>query len=113
MVWRSTGVAEVALKVDSPLEVHMDGDDVVLVRLTGGIHAFEVYCPHEGGVLAEGHVSGESIVCPLHGAEYNLRTGAIEADPDGIRPPTGNVRGLSTYPVKLVAGIVHVDLDAT
>lgn len=110
MAWRSTGVAETTLKPRSPIEVMVDGRPVLLVRLEQSVYASDAYCPHEGGILSDGQVSEDHIVCPVHGAQFDLRTGAIEADPDGIRPPTGSVSGLASYPVKVVNGIVHVEV---
>ncbi len=110
MAWRSTGVADLTLRPASPLEVQVEGRAVLLVRLVRTIYAAEAYCPHEGGILSEGRVSGDHLVCPIHAAEFSIRTGAIQVDPDGIRPPTGDVPGLRTYPVKLVGGIIHIEL---
>ena len=42
----------------------------------GRIFATENRCPHRHGPLAEGVLGGGRIICPLHGHQFNLETGA-------------------------------------
>ena len=35
-------------------------------------------CPHKGGPLADGIVTGTSVVCPLHAWKINLEDGRVE-----------------------------------
>ena len=55
----------------------------------------------EGGELASGELQGEEIVCPRHGARFNLR--AVTA------PPAYSV--VATFPVRVTAGWVEVRDD--
>jgi 3-phenylpropionate/trans-cinnamate dioxygenase ferredoxin subunit len=50
-------------------------DDVGLFNLNGEIYAISDVCTHDGGPLVEGHLDGEYIVCPRHGARFNIKTG--------------------------------------
>lgn len=59
-------------------------------------------CPHKGGPLCDGILSGRAVVCPLHGWKINLETGAIE------RPGGVACEGVRTYPLRVEAGIVAV-----
>jgi len=50
-----------------------------LFRIDGDILALDNICPHRGGSLGEGEVTGEIVACPWHGWEFNCRTGvAVE-----------------------------------
>lgn len=40
-------------------------------------------CPHKGGPLSEGIVSGKVVVCPLHNWTIDLETGAATAPDEG------------------------------
>jgi nitrite reductase (NADH) small subunit len=62
-------------------------------------------CPHQGGPLADGIVAGDSVICPLHGWKVCLRSGAVK------RPPKQQAC-VQSYPVKVVDGIVLVQLTA-
>jgi 3-phenylpropionate/trans-cinnamate dioxygenase ferredoxin subunit len=41
----------------------------------GKIVAFGDVCTHDDGPLAEGNIDGNDVVCPRHGARFNLFTG--------------------------------------
>lgn len=49
---------------------------VAVFRTRGGeLFATQAECPHRGGPLADGLVGGGRVVCPLHGFQFDLRTG--------------------------------------
>jgi nitrite reductase (NADH) small subunit len=56
-------------------------------------------CPHRGGPLSEGIVSGKSVACPLHNWVIDLETGAAQAPDVGCAP---------RIPVKLVDGRIFL-----
>jgi 3-phenylpropionate/trans-cinnamate dioxygenase ferredoxin subunit len=66
--------------------VGVDGVQVAVFNLDGEIHAIEDVCSHDGGELASGELEGVEIVCPRHGARFDIRTGAVTAPPayDGV-----------------------------
>jgi 3-phenylpropionate/trans-cinnamate dioxygenase ferredoxin component len=55
--------------------VDYDGEDVGLFNLEGQFYAIADTCTHDHGPLVEGRLDGEWIVCPRHGARFNLITG--------------------------------------
>jgi 3-phenylpropionate/trans-cinnamate dioxygenase ferredoxin subunit len=64
----------------------VDGTRVVVFHQEGGFFALEDACTHDGGELASGELvcaggSSCEIVCPRHGARFDLRTGAVTAPP--------------------------------
>ncbi len=61
--------------------VYLDDVKVAVFNLGGEYHAIEDICTHDGGELASGTVEGEEIVCPRHGARFNIKTGAVTAPP--------------------------------
>lgn len=110
MVWQATGVALADLREDVPHGTSVGARPIVLVRLGDGVHAVEGLCPHLGGDLADGSVELGKLTCPLHGATFDVETGAVRADPFGVAPPEGAVGPLATYPARVVDGKVEVDL---
>jgi nitrite reductase/ring-hydroxylating ferredoxin subunit len=78
--------------------VSVNGEQVVLYRKQDEILAVGNECPHEGGSLCEGWVEGEIAVCPVHGWEFDLRSGACMTVP-GERVPrfTVSVEGGGIY----------------
>src|SRR5512140_2269721 len=75
----SKGVPAADLGADGLLLGHADGESVLLVRRAGEVVAVGATCTHYSGPLAQGLVVGERIVCPLHHACFDLRTGAASA----------------------------------
>jgi 3-phenylpropionate/trans-cinnamate dioxygenase ferredoxin subunit len=110
MPWRSTGVALETLASGAKREVLIEGATVLLVRLGPGVTAIEGICSHEGGLLADGTVENEQVTCPKHGAIFDVTTGQVVADPDGVIPPTGVATPLPRYTTRVEGGIVWVEL---
>lgn len=56
--------------------VEVDYVRVALFNLEGNIFAIEDVCTHDGGPLVEGEVTnGCEVVCPRHGARFDIKTG--------------------------------------
>ena len=77
-----TTVASLADVPESGLKaVQVDGANLVLVRRDGRVYALEDRCSHEEFPLSAGEVTGDQITCALHGARFDLGTGAPKALP--------------------------------
>jgi len=61
--------------------VEVNGRSIALYNAGGTIHAFDSFCAHRGGPLAEGMFDRESVVCPWHGFRFALRDGACATNP--------------------------------
>lgn len=59
----------------------VDGTSVAVFNLGGEYFAIEDVCTHDGGELASGHLEGDQVVCPRHGARFCVRTGAALSAP--------------------------------
>ncbi len=81
----------------------VEDEYVALCNVGGEIYAVADVCTHDGGPLGEGHLQGDEIECPRHGARFNVRTGAVESLPAIIPIPT--------YEVKVEGDEVAVAVD--
>jgi nitrite reductase/ring-hydroxylating ferredoxin subunit len=90
---RACAVSDVP--VEHPLGIRLEGVDIVLARAYGAIWACDGVCPHAGGELADGHMADNAIVCPMHGAKFDPRTGAVTRGPasDPLRTYTVVIDG--------------------
>ena len=70
-----------ALAPGQPALVSVDGRDVALFRRGDEVLAIGNECPHQGGSLCDGWVEGDIVVCPLHGWEFDLRSGGCMTVP--------------------------------
>jgi len=82
--------------------VEVAGKKIALFNLEGSFYAIDDTCTHRGGPLCEGEVSGEEVVCPWHGAVYNIKTGAV------LGPPAPC--GVQPYPVRIQGSDVEVQV---
>jgi len=72
--------------------IEVDGVEVVVVNLDGQFYAMENVCTHDGGPLGEGKLEGCELICPRHGARFDVRTGAATRMPAFEAAPMHEVR---------------------
>lgn len=72
--------------------VSIAGTDVLLCNVDGTIFAVEDVCTHDGGALDQGELDGCRIMCPRHGAYFDVTTGAALTLPAIVPLPTYAVR---------------------
>ncbi|MBB6285051.1 MULTISPECIES: nitrite reductase small subunit NirD [Geobacillus] len=65
------------------------------------VYAVENRCPHKGGDLSQGIVSGEFVFCPLHDWKICLKDGQAQAPDEGC---------VKTYRVTVEDGHLYVEL---
>jgi 3-phenylpropionate/trans-cinnamate dioxygenase ferredoxin subunit len=82
--------------------VDVAGAEVLLCNVDGAIYAIEDVCTHDGGALDQGLLQGACVVCPRHGATFDVRTG------DALTLPA--VLPVATFPVHVRDGNVYLEL---
>jgi NAD(P)H-dependent nitrite reductase small subunit len=95
-----TAIGNVPLREGRSVTV---GDtEIAIFRLEDRCLTIENKCPHKGGPLCDGIVSGVTVVCPLHGQRFDLETGmpVLASQPAGVL----------TFPTRVENGIIFVDL---
>ena len=97
------------LENKNPLAVRLLGEDVVVWRLHGEIHAWQDLCIHRGTKLSMGKLQQDCLVCPYHGWQYDKRGQCVlfPAHPEQTPPPKARV---TTYLVKEKYGLIWVSL---
>jgi 3-phenylpropionate/trans-cinnamate dioxygenase ferredoxin subunit len=68
-------------------KVEVDGVAVLLCNCDGTIYAVEDVCTHDGGPLDEGDLIDCKIMCPRHGALFDVTNGAALTLPAVIPLP--------------------------
>lgn len=83
-------------------QVEVNGKTIALFNLDGYYYAIDNTCTHRGGPLAEGFIEGESLTCPWHGAQFNIKTG------DVVGPPAA--KSVAKYNVRVQGDDVEVEV---
>ena len=78
--------------------------EVMLCRVNGQLHAIEDRCSHAESTLSDGFLEGVYVTCPLHFAQFDVRTGRH------LGPPA--FTGVRSFPVQQGAGGVVIELPA-
>jgi len=55
--------------------VEIDGREVLLCHTAEGVYAVDNLCSHADARLCDGKLKGQKILCPLHGAAFDVRDG--------------------------------------
>jgi nitrite reductase/ring-hydroxylating ferredoxin subunit len=74
----------------------------------GKFYAINNFCPHEAVSLSEGTLKGAIVICPLHGAKFDVTTGKCTAGAKTgfLREKTQDSR---VFEVKAEAGKILVN----
>jgi nitrite reductase/ring-hydroxylating ferredoxin subunit len=80
--------------------VTVAGREIVICHTREGVYALDNVCTHAHARMCEGRLRATRIVCPLHGASFDIRDGKV------LGPPA--VVPLPTFPVRLVDGKIEV-----
>jgi nitrite reductase/ring-hydroxylating ferredoxin subunit len=78
---------------------------VVLCRLAGALYAVPDNCSHRDAKLSEGRLRGALLTCPLHGAQFDVRTGEHQG------PPASTA--IASYQITEADGQATVSLETT
>ena len=97
-------IAEKDLPNGERLFFEIEGEAIVLFNIAGNFYAIADLCTHDEGPLGEGDLDGFDLICPRHGARFDIRTG------QAIRLPA--VTPTKSYPTRIVDGVVEVLLNS-
>jgi 3-phenylpropionate/trans-cinnamate dioxygenase ferredoxin subunit len=82
------------------LFVEVDEQAIVVFNIAGELFAIADQCSHDNGPLGEGDVEEYEVVCPRHGAKFDIRTGKALSLPAIVDIPT--------YPVRVIQGKIEL-----
>ena len=71
-----------------------------IFKVNGQYHAISAWCSHQKATMMHGELDGYELMCPLHGARFDIRNGAALSLPA--------VRGVDSYKVKVEDGTIFL-----
>ena len=98
-------VAETAeLPSGQRIFIEVDSEPIVVFNIAGSLFAIGDVCTHDDGPLGEGELSGFQIICPRHGARFDVRNGKVLSLPAVVDTPS--------YPVRVVDGWIEIGIPS-
>jgi 3-phenylpropionate/trans-cinnamate dioxygenase ferredoxin component len=82
--------------------VDVGDKSLVIFNMGGKFFALGDICSHDDGPVGEGDLEGYNIVCPRHGAKFDIQTGKVTQMPAVVDIPA--------YPVRVVNGRMEVGI---
>ena len=83
----------------------LGGRDLVICRTRDGLFALDNICTHALARLSEGRLRGQRLICPLHGASFDVRDGRVLGAP--AQQP------LKTYKVRVQGDRIEIAVGPT
>ncbi len=77
--------------------------DLVVCHTTSGVHVLDNTCTHAMARMSEGRLKGERLICPMHGASFDVSDGRVLAGPATCP--------LTTHSVRVVDGAIEISLN--
>lgn len=102
MPWIAT-ISPDRIDPEEPASARVGKIEVALYQAEGSYYATSLMCTHGQASLADGYLDGHLIECPLHQGLFDIRSG------EAVGPPC--YEPLRTYPVRLVDGILEVEIS--
>jgi len=84
------------------LFIEAAGRSIVIFNLAGIYYAIGDICSHDNGPVGDGEIEEHEIICPRHGARFDIRTGKATSLPAVVDIPS--------YPVRVVGDMIEIGL---
>jgi 3-phenylpropionate/trans-cinnamate dioxygenase ferredoxin subunit len=84
------------------LFIEINERPIVIFSLNGEYFATGDICSHDRGPIGEGQIEGYEVICPRHGARFDIRTGKVTRFPAASDIPS--------YPVKVEDGYLYLGI---
>jgi len=88
------------LPENSRLFIDWNNEPVVILNLAGSVYAVGDVCSHDNGPLGDGEVDGFDLICPRHGARFDIRNGKAKRGPA--------FRDIPAYEIKIEDGKIFI-----
>ena len=81
----------------------LNGREIVICHTREGVFALDNICTHAHARMCEGRLRATRLICPLHGASFDIRDGRVLGSPAVIP--------LTTHPVRIVDDTIEISIS--
>ncbi len=82
------------------LYLELDDKPIIIFNVEGEFFAIDDECTHDNGPLGEGQLEDHHIICPRHGARFDIRNGKVLSLPA--------VKDVGAYPIRVTDGKIEI-----
>jgi 3-phenylpropionate/trans-cinnamate dioxygenase ferredoxin subunit len=87
----------------------VNSKEILLTNYDGKYYAMDLKCTHMGGDLSKGKLEGKIVICPRHGAKFDITTGECVSGPKmGFMKP--KIKNEIIFVVKVEGNNILVDI---
>jgi len=90
------------LPADERMFVTIEDKPIVIFNIAGNLYAIGDVCTHDEGPLGDGEIEGCDIICPRHGARFDILTGKTMGLPAVVDIPA--------YPMRVRDGMIEIGI---
>jgi nitrite reductase/ring-hydroxylating ferredoxin subunit len=89
----------------------LNGRQILIANVDGIFYAVDALCPHMNGYLPSGKLEKSEVVCPVHRARYDVTTGKLVKNIDGLVNQVTRLgaKDLTKYKVQVETDNILVD----
>ncbi len=92
-------IAEADFPAEDKLAAKINGWYVLVARTDDGLFAVNDRCTHQAALLSGGRIRRGAIMCPLHGARFEVETGKCIGSA---------YRDLRTFALRIEGGMIQI-----
>ncbi len=82
----------------------LEGREIVICHTREGVFALDNICTHAHARMCEGRLRATRLMCPLHGASFDIRDGRVLGAPATVP--------LATFPVRITDGTIEISFSS-
>lgn len=99
-IWHDVISAE-AFPAEGKFATTLNNWHILVTKIDGEFFAMNDRCPHQASLLSTGRLRRGAIMCPLHGARFEAKSG---------RCIGGSYKDVRTFPVREWQGTVQIQV---
>lgn len=92
-------IAEADFPEDGKFTARINGWNILVCKIDNDFYALNDRCSHAASLLSTGRIRRGAVMCPLHGARFNIQTGACIGGP---------YQALRQFELRVTAGQIEV-----
>ncbi len=82
--------------------IEVNDEPIVIFNIAGNYFAIGDVCTHDGGPLGDGELTDHQVICPRHGARFDVRNGKALTLPAVVDAPA--------YPIRVTDGMIAIGI---